>query len=294
MQLDVFSDLSERLNYNLKNFQLYIKKGTLMPFDKYAAACHWHPDLEFILVLDGYMNFFVNGETVLLEKGTGIFVSSKRLHYGYSPDKIDCSYIVVCIHPSLLGNEQWIGKEYWEEKFGPNTEDFIVLTEHESWHKDALVSLNQLYEEMHATKRNPIRLLSIAMSLTANIGDRIGEKKEPTAIDPSWFYVWKMTAFIHGHFEHKITLDDIAAAGSVSRSQCCILFGKYVEQSPNTYLMKYRIKKSCELLSETDRSISEIAISCGFQSSSYYTFVFRKELGIVPNEYRRQYRDAHQ
>lgn len=289
MQLDVFSDLSEQLNYNFKSFQLYVKKGALIPFDKLAAACHWHPDLEFISVLDGYMNFFVNGEEIRLEKGNGIFVNSKRLHYGYSSDMTDCIYIVVCINPSLLGSERWIGKEYWEEKFGPNTEDFIVLTDHIFWHKDVLTSLNQLYNEMHGPICNPLRLLSIAVSLCANIGDHIEEKKEQTTIDQSSIYVWKMTAFIHGQYENKITLDDIAAAGSVSRSRCCTLFGKYLGQTPNAYLIKYRIQKSCEILLETDRSISEIAISCGFQSSSYYSFVFRKELGIVPHEYRRKY-----
>lgn len=286
MQLDVFSDLSERLNYNLKNFQLYIRKGALTPFDNLAAACHWHSDLEFISVLDGHMSFFVNGETVHLEKGNGIFVNSKRIHYGYSDDMTDCKYIVVCINPSLLGIEHWIGKEYWNEKFGPKTEDYIVLTGHEFWHEDALASLNQLYDEMYSSKYNPLRLLSMAVSLCAKIGDHIKEKKEQTTIDQAWIYVWKMTAFIHGNYEDKITLEDIAAAGSVSRSQCCILFGKYIGRSPNAYLIGYRIQKSCEMLLETDRSISEIAISCGFQSASYYSFVFRKEKGIVPHQYR--------
>lgn len=291
MQLDVFSDLSERLDYNIKNFQLYIKQGALIPFDKFAAASHWHPDLEFIYVLDGYMDFFVNGQTIHLERGNGVFINSKRLHYGYSSDMSDCKYIVICIHPSLLGNERWIGKEYWEEKFGSNTEDFIVLTDQKIWHKLILDMMIKLYDEMYG-QCNPIKLLAMALSLCANIGDHIQDKKEQTNIDPSWFYVWKMTAFIHGHYDSKITLDDIASAGSVSRTHCCLLFGKYINQSPNAYTNKYRLNKSCEMLLETDRSISEIAISCGFQSASYYTSLFRKELGIVPNEYRKKKSDC--
>ncbi|WP_246120343.1 AraC family transcriptional regulator [Cohnella terricola] len=287
MQLDVFSDLSERLNYNLKNLQLYVQQGALTPFDKLAEACHWHPDVEFISVLDGYMNFFVNGETVHLDKGNGIFVNSNRMHHGYSYDMTDCKYIVVCINPSLLGNDHWIGKQYWEDKFGPKTEDYIVLTDHECWHRDALISLNKIYDEMHSEKRNPLRLLSMAVGLCANIGDHIEEKNEQTTIDQAWIYVWKMTAFIHGNYENKITLQDIAAAGSVSRSQCCMLFSKYIGRSPNAYLISYRIQKSCEMLLETDRSVSEIALSCGFQSASYYSFVFRKETGIVPHQYRK-------
>ncbi|GGG53330.1 AraC family transcriptional regulator [Paenibacillus radicis (ex Gao et al. 2016)] len=290
MQLDVFSDLSEKLNYNLNNLDLYVKKGTLHTFDQLSATCHWHPDLEFISVIEGYMSFFVNGETVHLEKGSGIFVNSKRLHYGFSSDNSDCSYIVVCINSSLLGNDRWIGKQYWDEKFGSNTVDYIRLHDHVSWQQNALISLTQLYEEMHSPDCNPLQLLSMALSLCANIGDHIAEVKEHAQIDQSWIYVWKMTAFIHGNYENKIKLDDIAKAGSVSRSQCCILFDKYVGQPPNAYLIKYRIQKSCELLLHTDRSISEISISCGFQSASYYSFVFQKEMGIVPKEYRRKAR----
>lgn len=162
-----------------------------------------------------------------------------------------------------------------------------MLTDRELWHKGILNMMEQLYDEMN-DQCNPIKLLSMALSLCANIGDHIEEKKEQTNIDPSWFYVWKMTSYIHGNFDYKITVDDIAAAGSVSRSRCCQLFGKYIIQSPNAYLNKYRITKSCEMLQETDRSICEIAISCGFQSASYYTSMFRKELGVVPNEYRKQ------
>jgi AraC-like DNA-binding protein/mannose-6-phosphate isomerase-like protein (cupin superfamily) len=288
LQLDVFSDLSERVGYNLTNLKLRVAKGTLIQFDKFEAACHWHTDLEFISVIDGSMNFYVQGETVLLEEGQGIFVNSKRMHYGYSSNMSDCVYIVVCIHPSLIGNEHWIGKEYWEEKFGWNTEDFIVLKEDSCWHKEALANVDQLYAEMHSQNRNPLLLLSLAVSICAKIGDQIEERSQQITIDHTWLYIWKMTAFIHDNYKNKITLDDIAASGSVSRSRCCKLFGEHVGQTPNEYLTNYRLKKGCELLVGTDRSISEIALSCGFQSSSYFSYVFRKEFGKTPNDYRRQ------
>jgi len=56
MALEIFSDMSERLKYNLLGFPLYVRRGGLRNFARYAA-CHWHPDLEFILVLDGAMGY---------------------------------------------------------------------------------------------------------------------------------------------------------------------------------------------------------------------------------------------
>lgn len=287
-KLEVFSDLSERINYNLPNFQLYARQGTLRQFDKYAAACHWHLDLEFILVLQGTIDFYVNGKTVHLEKGNGIFVNSKRLHYGFSSDMTDCSYIVIAIHPSLLGNESWAGKEYWEDKFGSNSDDFILLSDKTNWQREVLLSVTQVYNEMHSHSRNPLRLLSQAISICACMGEHLTSKAGQIAADPYWTVTWKMTDFVHQHYGNKISLEEIAAAGTVSRSKCCELFGSYLGQTPNSYLTRYRIQKSCELLQETERTISETAMSCGFQSSSYFSYVFRKELGMTPQRYRKQ------
>lgn len=286
--LEVFSDLSERLNYNLPDFPLYVRKGTLRQFDRYAAACHWHVDLEFILVLDGSMEYFINGQTVHIDMGNGIFVNSRRLHYGFSTDNTDCSFIVVAVHPVLLGEGTHTGKVYLEEKIGANADDFLLLKNRILWQQEALLLMHEMYDEMHRNTRNPLRLLSQAASLCVNMGDHVQQVSNHLANDQSWMAVWKMTEFVHRHYDLKITLDDIASAGNVCRSRCCELFGKYIGQTPNTYLMRYRIQKSCEMLRETNRSILEIAIACGFQSASYFSYTFRKEMGSVPQDYRKQ------
>jgi AraC-like DNA-binding protein len=292
--LEIFSDLSERLDYNLPDFPLYVRKGCLHHFDSYAAASHWHPDVEFILVLEGSMDFFVNGHTLRLDKGSGIFVNSHRLHYGYSEEMNDCTYIVVVIHPSLVGEGTSLVRTYWEEKFGTNMDDFLILTDQIAWQQEVLISLKEIYNEMHSSNpcnphspRNPLRLLSQAISLCARIGDHV-QQQNGQLDERLWANIWKMTGFIHQNYELKITLDDIAAAGTVCRSQCCLLFNTYVGQTPNTYLTRYRIRKSCEMLQETNRSVSEIAMACGFQSPSYFSSIFRKQTGLVPLEYRKQ------
>lgn len=291
-ELEVHSDLSERLHYNLPDFPLYVCKGTLCQFDRYAAACHRHPALEFILVLSGQMEYFVNGQTVNIDEGNGIFVNSKRLHYGFSNDMIDCSYIVIAIHPMLLGENTRIGKAYLQEKFGLDTNDFILLRNQCLWQQEVLLSLNQIYDEMYSDKCNPLRLLSRATFLCACIGDHIQQVSRDSTDDQSWVALWKMTGFIHQHYDSKITLKNIASAGAVCRSRCCELFGKYIGQTPSTYLKRYRIQKSCETLRETNESMCEIAIECGFQSASYFSYVFRREVGLIPQDYRKQMNKA--
>lgn len=285
--LEVFSDASERLNYNIPDFPLYVREGRLLYFDRFAAPIHWHSDLEFIFVLEGSMEYFVNGQTVCIDKGNGIFVNSKRMHNGYSNNMKDCHYIVLVIHPILLGGNTQAGKAYFEEKFGPNMEDFLFLNAQVTWQQNVLISIRDIYEEMHQDA-NPLRLMSQVMSLCASIGDHIQQTPRNKVDDNSWETIWKMTRFIHQNYEEKISLEDIAFAGNVCRSICCNLFSKYLEQSPNNYLIGYRIQKSCEMLKETNRSIGEIAIACGFQSGSYFSYTFRKKMGYGPQDYRKQ------
>lgn len=95
-----------------------------------------------------------------------------------------------------------------------------------------------------------------------------------------------MVSFIYQHYPEKISLTDIAAAGHVGRSKCCQIFKHYMQQSPVDFLNTYRLKISCRLLCTTQKSITEIAILCGFNHLSYFSKYFMECYGCTPREYR--------
>lgn len=97
-----------------------------------------------------------------------------------------------------------------------------------------------------------------------------------------------MVSYLYQHYSEKITLDDIAASGHVSRSKCCRIFKHYLQQSPIDFLNAYRLKVSCSLLASTDKSITEIALACGFNHLSYFSKYFAENYGCTPREYRKQ------
>jgi AraC-like DNA-binding protein len=290
MALEVFSDMSERLHYNLPGFPVYAVIGDLRYFN-YAAACHWHPDLEFILIIDGGMDYFVNGQILHMGKGEGIFVNSKRLHYGFSDNHSDCSFICVVVHPDVLGENTPLGKTFFKLKFGSETEDYILLTTKIQWQKEILETIKRIFEEIDTSKDNPLRQLSLAASLCACTADNLKpfqENSDNKLNANSWMAIRNMTGFIFQNYTEKITLDDIAAAGYMCRSRCCQLFSEYIGKTPNAYLTGYRIGKSCEMLKESNMTVIEVAMACGFQNPSYFTHIFQKETGLTPKEYRKQ------
>lgn len=283
--LNVLSDLSERLYYNLTDFPLYVKKDELSRYG-YEALCHWHPDLEFTYIANGTMDYFVNGKKVRIQQGQGIFVNSRRLHYGFSEQKEECTFIALVIHPSLFINSFGRAKAFAEQKFGFCNIDYMLLYPHVLWHKKIIDSIEQLYQEMNSVPLNPLRLLAKAILICADMGEHIETVENNEKNDVIQMAFLKMTEYIHNNYKEKLTIDKIANAGAVCRSKSCQLFQQYVRMTPTTYLTKYRLSKSAELLRDTELSITEISLLCGFQSPSYYISLFKRETGQTPLHYR--------
>ncbi len=288
-QLDILSDLSERIPYNIPNFPFFSGSGSIKSFKSFEVSNHWHQDIEFTVILDGSMSYTVNGSTFVVEQGQGVFINSKRLHYHCSATDLDCRYLVLTINPTVLGTNLEPVHSYFNKKFGTNGDDFIILTGEFSWHNDIHSTIFAINDEFSLPTINYLKLISFATKLSSDICEHISYKDNNNKETTDWLRIWKMVGFIHENYDRDITLKDIAKSGDICRSQCFELFNKSLKQSPNVYLTTYRIQKSCELLRDTHLTISEIAISCGFNNSSYFTQVFRKFTTYTPKTYRSLY-----
>ncbi|WP_308467128.1 helix-turn-helix transcriptional regulator [Rathayibacter soli] len=92
---------------------------------------------------------------------------------------------------------------------------------------------------------------------------------------------------LDSHLDHLWTLPEMARACGLGRSQ----FSGYVRQitnmSPVEFLTHRRILRAAsDLQSNRSRSITDIAVGCGFQSSQYFATTFRRHYGISPREFR--------
>ena len=95
-----------------------------------------------------------------------------------------------------------------------------------------------------------------------------------------------MIGFIRDNYADRLSLEEIARAGSMSKSSCNNLFKKYTGHTPNEYLIRYRLDKAMELLASSDDSVEFISSLCGFNSSSYMTEQFVKCYNITPRQFR--------
>lgn len=83
------------------------------------------------------------------------------------------------------------------------------------------------------------------------------------------------------------SLDQMAAACGVKRTQFAKISQQLCGHTPLTYLAMLRFSKACSLLLNTKRSITQIAFECGYNSSQYFSDAFRKRFKMTPSMYRR-------
>jgi transcriptional regulator GlxA family with amidase domain len=87
-----------------------------------------------------------------------------------------------------------------------------------------------------------------------------------------------------------LTVAQIANSVQISAPHLNLLFKKYLNTTPHSYLIELRLKRSRVLLSNTDQPIKNIAEICGFNCKESFYRVFRAEQGITPAAYRKRNR----
>ncbi len=99
----------------------------------------------------------------------------------------------------------------------------------------------------------------------------------------------KAIEYIHNNLDKELTLDEVSKSVFVSSTYLSHLFSKCIKMTFSQYIIHTRIQKSKYLLTNTNMSIMEIALECGFNSQSYFSNVFKKIELMTPKEYREEY-----
>lgn len=96
-------------------------------------------------------------------------------------------------------------------------------------------------------------------------------------------------AYIDAHLAQEITMEDVALHCDMKYSSFSRFFSKYAQKSFPEYLTEARLKRASILLTTTDQSITDIAMSVGFSTSSYFIQRFRYLHGVAPGKFRKQF-----
>lgn len=84
------------------------------------------------------------------------------------------------------------------------------------------------------------------------------------------------------HLDSPISPAVIARDLGISTRQLERLFGKYLNASPKKYYMEMRLERARNLLVQTEMSILDVALACGFESPGHFARVYRTAFGVTP------------
>jgi transcriptional regulator GlxA family with amidase domain len=95
-----------------------------------------------------------------------------------------------------------------------------------------------------------------------------------------------VVTLMEANIEEILCLDELAIFVDLSRRQLERLFQKYLNCSPHRYYLQLRLGKARQLLKQTNMSIIEIAIACGFVSTPHFSKCYRNSFSIPPRDER--------
>ena len=97
----------------------------------------------------------------------------------------------------------------------------------------------------------------------------------------------KCLRYLEEHFcDGDMSVETLCRRTYISRSSLQRYFKHNFDTSPKQYILMLRMKRAMELLSQSDRTIAEIAADCGFGDAKYFSRIFKQTYGSSPSRFR--------
>ncbi len=292
MPIPIDRQLREQIIHDASVFPITYFHDELAALPNWAGPLHWHPEFEIATAVSGILDFQVGQKHLTLEAGDSIFINGNILHgiRQASGDVPDPMPNIVFSDIIFAPGTSVIYQKYIRPIAGSDTLPFIMFRRGNSWHDE----VNRLAEDIYCQlrERNACYEMVVQRDLN-NIFEYLFRhfddlpKSEVTRIQiNTQIRIQQMLTYIYTHYAESVTLDDIARAADISRSEAGRCFNAYLGCSPVDALIQYRLQTAYRLLSDTTLTLQEISHACGFNSVNYFRRQFRRTYGYAPGQNR--------
>lgn len=243
---------------------------------------HFHDALEIIYVLHGQV-LIQTGETFTVNQGEFQLINCREMHCIYSGSK-DNITMVIQIHP-----DAW-------RKINPKYQ-YIIFPHLSSKTPPALMNglkniISSVFLDLYQKKQNYkfsvySQILRLVSLLTDNTECEIQDAEKLSQTDEARKRMYEVIDIIYQRYGEPLSVEWLAQAVHISSSRLAHWFKDTMGLSLGKFLLHVRISKAELLLAESDKTITEIALECGFTNVSAFGKAFRGFSGVSPSEYRR-------
>lgn len=262
---------------------------------------HYHNEyIEILLAYKGDFEVCLNGEITRLYEGSLFVVNAGELHatLNLQNDNENNDARLMCIKfmPELIYSSTQVVTDFkipisymfdsfkGERYFSPEEVKKLGI----------IKDFEHLAEEQNADQfAHQIIMRSVTIKIFTlilrNWFDR-AVKRDPDILNSTTLKtIEKIKNYISQNYE-TATLQDAADACDLSYSYFSRVFNQYMDMSFSDYVNLTRINHSMEMLTSTDKNITDIALSVGFSSTSHYIQTFKKHKSISPNKFRKMFK----
>jgi AraC-like DNA-binding protein len=247
-------------------------------FEKFEERYIENYEFEYIFKSEG--NMYLEGTTYPLRPGDICFKKPGELTQGIKP------YSCFMVSFKLTTDQH-------TTTFQPNYNNQIInaippiySTKNRQYFE--MIFKKILDEYLNGCESSMIKIKSYILDIIYNLYEEIKQNFLPSS--PYYGVISKSVKYIEENYQNKILLDDIANHVGISPFYFHRIFKQTMQISPNDYLSNIRINNAKQLLIMTSESITDIALKCGFESSSYFCFIFKQKMNISPNSYRKSHK----
>lgn len=262
---------------------VYISKVTVADRN-HPRTMHAHDDLvEVILITEGSGDIFIGDRYFPIQQGDLVVYNSKVVHdelFSSRPVSLYC-----------LGFKQLQATELRKNALIADDSQPIFQTNHhfdllESWFASAFTLLETEVVNYDTLTQKISDL--ILLYLRGNI---FHQSKKNTTEENKLAIVREIKAYIDIHFSDDFKLKDLKGQGrwSINEYYFAHKFKELYNYSPIEYIQRRRIGEAQTMLINTDLSLTAIAHQVGFNSSAYFSTLFKKMVNMTPKDYRNIY-----
>jgi len=243
---------------------------------------HHHRDLEMILCLKGEMRYEIEGARgpLVVRAGSGIIIPERCRHTLCGGTDVPGERIGFHVARRMSATRQ----------YGIfSTADFALF-------RRTLASQSARVFRVDALSLDSARRLAalltretlasaeygLARLLVCTILYHVVEVLAEPHAEPGPQMMDEAVRYLEKHFAESISVKDLVRFMGYSRANLFKLFRDHTGLSPNDWLVRYRVRKARELLSDPHLTVAEVARRTGFSDASYFARVFRRYTGASP------------
>lgn len=293
--IETDESLKSKMQYGTPDFPFAYYYDEINRYHENSIEWHWHNGPEFSMVLTGPVECYVGKEKMELVSGDVLYINRGTIHRFVSHEGgVMVNFIFGVDFLAPLGS--LIHTRYILPVIASAVR-FLKIEGRRQEFERMLKSLIRVHNEVEIQADGwEIRVKSEMLSAWARLYRLLKPQLECQAgKKDSRIYARtrEMLNYIHSHYSDDLNLEKIAVAANISKSEALRCFKSALEITPMAYLKQYRLSNAKEMLLNGNDTVLQIALKCGFDNSSYFCKVFKKDMGLSPLEFCNKYANEY-